>query len=149
MKESKFRCWDASEKRMLYSYIPENQHKREFTFVEFGIGFSIWDTNDLHIMQSTMLKAVKDIEIYESDILKVIAEGVHCGVYDNQCASIGALFIVKKLASGFTLVTIANKDTDIPNIATNISNYDLWNKQKWFEVVGNIFENPELLEDLK
>src|ERR1700730_5046590 len=71
MRELKFRAWDNASKRMLYSYEPEEQGRREYIMVQFGIGFSDWQKSDLEIMQFTGLKDAADREIYEGDIVRV------------------------------------------------------------------------------
>lgn len=90
------------------------------------------------LMQYTGLKDKNNKEIYEGDIV----ESSGSMVFSNPNVPAGLIRIVKKLHSGFTLVT--NNDFEIPNIISNISNYTFWNTQRDWTIIGNIYDNPEL-----
>jgi hypothetical protein len=68
MREIEFRAWDKDNDRMLYSYIPDEQKKREFIFVEFCIGFSHYNANQLEMMQYIGLKDKTGRKFYKDDI---------------------------------------------------------------------------------
>ena len=79
------------------------------------------------------------VEIYEGDVVK--SGGTM--VFSNPNVPKDRIMIVKKLSSGFTLVV--NNDFKQPNIVSNISNYTLWNTQRDWTIIGNTYDNPELL----
>ncbi|MDS3910716.1 YopX family protein [Staphylococcus hominis] len=79
-------------------------------------------TDNVVIMMSTRLKDKNGTEIYEGDIVK--------NIYDE-------IYVVKWLDAGFYLEERYNGGFDYSEL--HFGN----NK----EVIGNIYENPELLED--
>lgn len=110
--------------------------------VESGMYIIPVDINT--VCQFTGLHDAKGNKIWENDIVKMV----------NEETSIPAPYIrytygdiakIKCLASGFTMCRPLN-DSDIPNTIGNVDNYKLWNYQGWIEVIGNTFDNPELLE---
>jgi len=97
-------------------------------------------TGEEPLMQFTGLHDQNGKEIYEGDILQY---------GDFKCYSIkelqtGIIRGVKLLDSGFTLVT--RWSHSIPNTISSISNYMFWNSHSNWTIIGNIYENPELLE---
>jgi len=122
MREIKFRAWNDISKEMLY-------HGKDIQGLiwwnEFG---EIQSLAKAELMQSTGLKDKNGKGIYEGDIVKskISFEGKgipHMGevVYDKELAS----FATKNL-SGNTLICRQQLNT--------------------FEVVGNKYENPDLLD---
>ena len=132
MREIKFRVFDSRT----------NQMSRDFVFINFitkTMGFyainslgekKIFerDMDNFPIMQYTGLKDKNDVEIYESDIIKAI--------WSKDCDEY-----------------IANEEW-IGDIFFNYGSFDI--NGEWcvslncfngtLEVIGNIYENPELLE---
>lgn len=122
----KFRAWDKIEEVMIdvdeMSWTPKKNGVMEF----LGIGnFVTWSllAREVEIMESTGLKDKNGTEIYENDILKL--------------DGLVGLFEVRRANSG--LYKLFKRSTP----------YDLVRLIDWIgyvEVVGNVYENKELLE---
>lgn len=103
------------------------------------------------VWQYTGLKDRNGLDIFEGDVLKFLAKTspyLPCGFGSHE---INAVLVVKKLLSGFTLMKPNHVKTGetIPNLVGNVTNYNFWCHQRSFEIIGNIHDNPELLEQLK
>ena len=117
MREIKFRAWNKYMNDMSeVTWISKRQAEVN--------GFSRSSLDDLEIMQYTGLKDKNGVEIYESDLIEDGFGIGHVEYVENRCA-----------------------------FRINFNN----GKAKWFidylhsemrliEVIGNIYENPELLE---
>ena len=80
-----------------------------------------FDPNDVVLMQYTGYKDMKDREVYEGDIVRY---------YDD-------IYEVKWMWAGFYIHSLQD---GFDELATN---------ENFVEVIGNIYENPELLETKK
>ena len=128
MKEYKFRCWDTENKEML------KVQELDFEDTFYGGRLSIrtdqyndyFDIEDMILMQYTGLKDKNGKEIYEGDIVKV---------FTNKEWRIGKIIYEH---SEFTIDVTNNKDLEYgrTSIIENLT-----------EVIGNIYDNPELLEE--
>lgn len=126
-REIKFRAWHKEFGKMVYTKGNSIFEKREFSPFVFEVGFSHYPESEWEIMQWTGLKDNAGKEIYEGDIVNQ-EKWVSVGKYD---LSIG---IVKYKGVGFTCECIGDWFG---------SNADLNGNS---EVIGNIYEHPELLE---
>ena len=128
----KFRAWDGGSLNRMYSpqevlvgdsctwIVDEDSWENEWIF-----------NNDLVIMQSTGLFDKNGKEIFEGDILKVTDEQSWLEVVsfnENK-----AMFVSKEI----------ERKIDIPESPL----YDLFNTDIFeIKIIGNIWENPDLLE---
>ncbi len=137
MREIKFRAWDNVKDKMYYLGEEENIH---FEFDSIGIkAIDITEESEefkhlehLEYMQSTGLKDKNGTEIYEGDILSDLKKENMIKVYwDNQFAE-------------FNLLTFEAQEGFENDIGLVHGFSELYLEQ--IEVVGNIFEDSDLLE---
>ena len=97
--------------------------------------------------QFTGLQDKNGVDIYKGDILEFHAKTCNFlpAGYCQEPYKKGQMFFVKQLDSGFTLSIFKIKDSIIPNQVGHVDNYILWNHHASFQIIGNIHENPELL----
>ena len=125
----KFRAWTEEGKAMYYGVYPFKDDTLLLSYDE--IAFDEVPASDFILMQSTGLKDKIGKEIFEGDIVKY---KVGCNtfteevVYDKNFAGFGV-----KDADANIIFTVGElaEDIDLSSL----------------EVVGNIYENPELLEE--
>ena len=141
MREYKFRCWDTENKEMLK--VQELDFKDTF----YGGRLSIrtdqyndyFDIEDMILMQYTGLKDKNGKEIYEGDIV----------LYQDweQCYEGGGndSFINK----GIVEYNESNCCFNVTERATIDIEDVLYEGNEDLEVIGNIYDNPELLEENK
>ena len=124
----KFRAWDDRRKRMSVVdriYIDTKGVRLYDDFGEYWRGFS-----DVILMQSTGLKDKNEQEIFEGDVVRMRNP--------RDKRQIG-MFRVLRVANSPTLGLLDKKlTTEIFSLYEHMSDY--------YEVKGNIYENPELLE---
>lgn len=121
MREIKFRAWHKEKEEMIYD---------NFSVSYNGIPHDPFGFQPLEIMQYTGLKDKNGVEIYEGDILSrtVYKDWKSCDV----------VFFSEKEARYKLLHNneIGKEKYFVEDIGE-------------FEVIGNIYENPELLENNK
>lgn len=139
MRELKFRAWDKENKHMAYS----DKHEWDYNFSfdgksgnlacainccycdTFGDEHDDWNELD-NTMQYTGLKDKNNKEIYEGDIVSLDSLDGFVVEYDVE----NARFILNG----------EHKDKDYGHCGFHLY------AQKEIEVIGNIYENPELLQ---
>lgn len=133
-REIKFRLWSKICKK----FIETNNPNLEFVINNNGYLYSIENfygeiyvlpQMDIEVLQFTGLRDRNGKEIYEGDILK------YNFPYDGRLKHISPVTYLETQAS-FGLKDIYGNEIPLYRITAN----------NYFEVVGNIYENPELLE---
>ena len=108
--------------------------------------------NDLNLMQSTGLKDKSGKEIFEGDILKFNDEWADYGYEGYIEGSIEGINYVeiKREKTCFTFGKTKLPESSLINLTEN-EHYpfgELLTEASYeFEIIGNIYENPELLEE--
>jgi uncharacterized phage protein (TIGR01671 family) len=142
MREIKFRAWDTERKKMTISFTLQE------VFVNGGDGYarSLWDNRKhLEIMQFTGLKDKNGKEIYEGGLVMVGEEVMSVFWYEQS--------------SAFWLLHLNPQDKSDYHASSGVPARD-WNwldggravnwhnnpKIAVVEVIGNIYENPELIK---
>lgn len=124
MRDIKFRIWDNKEKTMI-----ENKDIYSLNFGEYiyfssvSVGGFIWNDCDYQLMQYTGLKDKNGKEIYEEDVLDYGEFGKYKVIFNK------ASFKIQKL--------------DNLNGNLHLLGECFFDE---IEVIGNIYENPELLK---
>nr|DAT33625.1 MAG TPA: YopX protein [Caudoviricetes sp.] len=147
----KFRAWDKETQTMLdVSLIDFKKSVLVGEHWEFGeTNFINFD--DVILMQSTGLKDKNGKEIFEGDILKFNDEwDDYCyeGYVDGSTEGINFVEIERETTC-FTFGKFQTSDSSLLYFMKDeyLSFEDLiTDKDFEFEIVGNIYENPELLE---
>ena len=126
----KFRAWSKAEKIM------SNVNKLDFyNGVIDVLSFEAIEIEKVVLMQSTGLKDKNGKEIFEGDILK---------------GENGNLAIYRHPTLGFYIIDSSNTEcffADGVDVGVKEFNENLKYISKGLEVIGNIYENPELLEE--
>lgn len=135
MREIKFRAWDKDEKRMIYlannmgsqTHLQLNNHSWGVFEPDsedyYGIASANSNLGDI-LMQYTGLKDKNGNEIYEGDIVKC---DYFTGIVDYR--ENAGLYLIGNEKEGKA-----------------ITFFDIQMSKAIVEVIGNIYENPELLE---
>lgn len=119
-REIKFRAWDKRHNSM---EICQDLYWFEENYVRQTSDTDSM-TGDWEVMQYTGLKDTNGVEIYEGDICRTTNGDVRVVVY---------------LAPVFGLATSISEQYDVEDFTTPMAHE---------EVIGNIYENPELLTPL-
>jgi len=143
MREIKFRAWHKESQKMLpeYGVLAKIEWGENYVPNKIGVyeyrqineqGDGDWDgfeLDDFELMQYTGLKDKNGKEIYENDIVHII-EYLEGEVWNSE--------------NHFGIIVFNNGKFDF----TNAYNHQSLQKTT-VEIVGNIFENPELIKEIK
>lgn len=133
----KYRCWDKQIKKMRYGDIQLSCSGLPFTLEATSEGLKVVDIDNIEIMQCTGLRDKNGKLIYEGDILKVTGSRDASGYGVVEYLQAGCQFFI-------------NGYLDYPSPYHPRRKGEFYQPlQEWLctEVIGNIYENPELLED--
>ena len=131
MREIKFRAWHKEKKEM--GEVRNIDFISEIVQAGYQNKYGVWNFEDIEQMQFTGLQDCNGVDIYEGDIIELCYEYFDGNFSENECK--GKVFFE---GSSFKM---------------NYKKYDeIW---EWrldepdilsIEVIGNIYENSELLE---
>ena len=139
MREYKFRVWDTENKEML------KVQELDFEDTFYGGRLSIrtdqyndyFDIEDMILMQYTGLKDKNGKEIYEGDIVKVkLYKGEEEKYFIGKVEYFGSNFIVD-----------ADNNSEYHVYDLDGFGIDYRYNLEDCEVIGNIYDNPELLKE--
>ena len=132
-REIKFRAWNPASKEMGKPFDLSTMIRLSEKIGNAGINTKK-RFDDYILMQFTGLTDTNEVEIYEGDIIKV--DGNPIGVDDE--------FIEIKFSEGGFVVEADFDEYDMTTIGWAINIWDIESRK--VEVIGNIYENPELIK---
>nr|DAI48678.1 MAG TPA: YopX protein [Caudoviricetes sp.] len=126
MREIKFRAW-VKDRKAIFEVILIDYVSKKVTYIVERTGHLLNirhdKFNDIELMQYTGLKDKNNKEIYDGDIIFL-----HGSKYKVIFKTEGARFVLR------------NNEFELEITFIN-------NNNKRMEVLGNVYENPELMED--
>jgi len=151
MREVRFRAWHPEFGEMVYTGSTVLVMKREFSPFVFDVGFSHYpsDISAWKIMQFTGLKDRNGKEIFEGDIVSVpyvTPFGERTNKVDFKCL-IGfenGRFVLSTKPETQSIASWCEREKGgyVPNYGNTVIIKD----KTFLTVIGNIYENPELIE---
>ena len=127
MRDIKFRAWDKDERKMIYEVEKTYDDTCRGKGVYEACFGDVLESDRYEVMQFTGLHDGKFKEVYEGDIVTVLPR-FKGRTYTGPIVFKGGAFV----AEGFYF-----PHHDDPT--------DVWEAGEYVEVIGNIYENPELI----
>lgn len=134
MRELKFRAWDKVEKKMLFDADPFALH---VSGSNEPLLAKTHRNEDCIFEEYTGLKDKNGKEIYEGDIIK---SSEHIGEVYRQGNGRWVIFCGKDKLHYGDLIVVGELEGETYDLALTLG-------REYCKVIGNIHENPELLED--
>lgn len=138
MREIRFRVWDKEQEKMVYDpyhfeiyHFSDDKRINQSTYKYYEDWRDLEDGRryECEVMQFTGLKDNKEKEIYEHDIVSV-GYGYGKVIYH---------------AGSFMIEWIDDKEANMELLAEICIGKNIFRKREDLIVIGNIYENPELL----
>ena len=149
----KFRAYDSSSYKRMYKPDEVMVGNGDIWIIDEDSCDNEWIVNnDIHLMQSTGLRDKNNEEIFEGDILKFNDEWADYGYEGYIEGSIEGINYVeiKREKTCFTFGKTKLPESSLIDLTEN-EHYpfgELLTEASYeFEIIGNIYENPELLEE--
>ena len=155
MEAPKFRAYDGGSLNRMYQPDEVMVGGGNIWIIDEDSVAGDWIVNnDLHLMQSTGLKDKNGKEIFEGDILKFNDEWneyCHEGYVDGSVEGVNYVEVVKGEACfEFGKTRYPESSLFIHMEDEHLSFAELVNDKDFeFEIIGNVYENPDLLEEKK
>jgi len=159
MKKIMFRAWDIYENIMIYNVqnaydtcfaIGLDKRNKDIFVGMNSFGEVLGDDQRFILMQCTGIKDKKGKGIYEGDIVKVFDCPINKWIDNkkqNYLKKEGIAVIEYSMCSYVLNYINLNKDEYCSEIDATLMR--IMYAARIFEVIGNIYENPELLEQPK
>lgn len=134
-REIKFRVWDKVKKVMMVPRDIQTDSDGNIFYIEANSPTGEYDEGDLDVFKLEQFTGLKDAngkEIYKGDIVRMQRPGFHeyaCYEVEYFIQDV-CIFQIVKVTDGSTLFESPSNGHDV-------------------EIIGNIHENPELLEEDK
>lgn len=142
MREIKFRVWDNTYKRMLFvksiMWEAKEANSKPVIRCVSKNGKDVYLLQTL--MQYTGLKDKRNREIYEGDIIKVTCHD------EDWMSRTDGIYEVFWWNGQFVFNANRGHDYDLINFGWWVRSNKMETSLKQVEVIGNIYESPELLE---
>ncbi len=134
----KFRVWNEGKMNEVSVLDFDTEKAITYKYTEYydSEGLCIDESNEACLMQCTGLKDKNGVLIYEADILKFKTKFLHDIQAGEKQEFIGKVYF----AIGNSAFTIENED------GGNSANFNQYHGGQEIEIIGNIYENPELLK---
>lgn len=131
----KFRAWHK-EQKMMFEVLAIDFFNKAVTVKFDKEHYRVYSFDDVILMQYTGLKDKNGVEIFESDIVRscVLING-HIYEYVGQVKFVAFSWVVSDKAGIYD--PFYNYEDSCPD--------EIWE----IEVIGNIYQNPELLESVE
>ena len=142
MREIKFKAWDKLNKEMFNVEIMDFQERKVYKDT-----VSYRKFNDIELMQYTGLKDKNEKEIYEGDVVKLVHTGIEISA--DRLEDLKRFVGIIKYENGIFKIVKTEKSLIESKYfemeQKKVSEIFIYSKLYDLEVVGNIYENPELL----
>jgi hypothetical protein len=146
MGEIKFRFWNKELKRMSKIY------GLGIIWESLVIEWGVFEWKNIDSLQYTGLKDSKGKEIYEEDIIQT--DDFSYGIFNAvvRWNEEEGMFAIRTFSPSPKQIKMPNREWDRkhPPCGSDGCLYAMWytpiGNQKGLEVIGNIYENPDLLE---